>query len=314
MRLAMPVPATRLRHARLGAAALAKSIRSKRAGLGDCPAFAPYATSGGGCSNVPPEIDADAYFRSGGKLDQDTQTIVGWTGSNEPTLDCPFGSELNPFTGRTECKTATEVKYTTGSGYVQRAGSQAAMSEIAAAAQKEANARGIPVRCGSYPIGGDPITNEQRYAPGCVVGNGVIGGPDTYDAAVMLTGGGMETLATQLGISPFFKASSGYQFTPPTSQQQPSVVRSSGSAQQISVSTSGSSGSAAGTQVAVRPGPEREQLTNQVGGPPTTQQPGFTLDSVIDQAKSYTSALPAWALPAAGVALALMWFMGGRKR
>lgn len=310
MRLAMPVPATRLRHARLGAAALAKSIRSKRAGLGDCPAFAPYATPGGGCSNVPPEIDADAYFRSGGKLDQDTQTIVGWTGSSEPTLDCPYGSELNPFTGRTECKTATEVKYTTGSGYVQRAGSQAAMAEIAAAAQKEANARGIPVRCGSYPIGGDPITNEQRYAPGCVVGNGVIGGPDTYDAAVMLTGGGMETLATQLGISPLFKTSAGYQYTPPTSQQQTSVVRTVTTQQPTPSPTK----PATEKQTPVQTEKKSAPLDNEVTNSSKTEKPGFDLNSVIDQAKSYTSTLPSWALPSALAGLALMLFMGGRKR
>lgn len=310
MKLAMPVPATRLRHARLGAAEMAKRIRSKSTGLGDCPAFAPYATPGGGCSNVPPEIDADTYFRSGGKLDQDTQTIVGWTGSNEPTLDCPYGSELNPFTGRTECKTATEVKYTTGSGYVQRAGSQTAMSEIAAAAQKEANARGIPVRCGSYPIGGDPITNEQRYAPGCVVGNGVIGGPDTYDASAILTGGGMETLATQLGISPLFKTSAGYQYTPPASQQQTSVVRSVATQQ----TTPSPTKPATETQTPVQTEKKSAPLDNEVTGSSKTEKPGFDLNSVIDQAKSYTSTLPSWALPAALAGLALMLFMGGRKR
>lgn len=309
MRLATPVPATRVRNARLATAALAKSMRTRR-GLGDCPAFAPYATPGGGCSNLPPEIDADAYFRGGGKLDQDTQTIVGWTGSSEPTLACPYGSELNPFTGRTECKTATEVKYTTGSGYVQRAGSQAAMSEIAAAAQKEANARGIPVRCGSYPIGGDPITHEQRYAPGCVVGNGVIGGPDTYDAAVMLTGGGMETLATQLGISPFFKASAGYQYTPPTSQQQTSVVRSGATQQTTPAPTK----LATETQTPVRTEKKSAPLDNEVTDSSKTEKPGFDLNSVIDQAKTYTSSLPLWVLPAAGAGLALMLFMGGRKR
>lgn len=305
----MPVPAIRVRQARLAAAALARSMRTRR-GLGDCPAFAPYATAGGGCSNIPPEIDANAYFRSGGKLDQETQTIVGWNGSSDPSLTCPNGSELNPFTGRTECKTATEAKYTTSSGYVLRAGSQAAMSEIAAAAQKEANARGIPVRCGSYPIGGDPITNEQRYAPGCVAGNGVIGGPDTYDAAAMLTGGGMETLATQLGISPFFKASDGYKFTPPTSQQQPSVPRTTGAQPATPAPTK----PAAETQAPVRTEKKSVSLDNEVTDSSKTEKTGFDLTSVIDQAKSYTSSLPSWVLPAAGAGLALMWFLGGRKR
>lgn len=194
-------------------------------GLGDCPAYAPYATEGGGCSNLPEGVDAHSYFQAGGQLDEESGTIVGWEGdSRQPALECPYGAEVNPFTGRTECRTATEAKYTTSSGYVLRAGSQADMAAIAAAAESEARARGIPVKCGAYAIGGDPITNEQRYAPGCTVGGAPIGGPDTFDAAAMLTGGGMETLATQLGINPFFKASTGYQFTPPTAQQQASMV------------------------------------------------------------------------------------------
>lgn len=304
--MVLPVNAMMAGRALPGLGELARALRSRR-GLSGCPDYAPYESPGGGCSNVPADVNAHAYFQSGGKLDEESQTIVGWDGGG-PTLACPFGSELNPFTGRTECKSETEVKYTTSSGYVRRSGPQAAMADIAAAAQREAAARGITVRCGAYPVGGDPITNEQVYAPGCVVGNGVIGGPDTFSAAEMLTGGGMETLATQLGLSPFFKPSAGYQYTPPTSQQ---------SAYQQMVSA-GASAPPAGP-VAPSPGVVRSQ-------PATVSQPSANAtapnapaalaiaEQAVEAAKSAIggASVPSWVWLAGAGAIGL-FLIGGRR-
>lgn len=38
-------------------------------GLGECPAFAPYETESGGCSNFPADVSAHEFFQSGGALD-----------------------------------------------------------------------------------------------------------------------------------------------------------------------------------------------------------------------------------------------------
>jgi len=283
--------------------ALGELTRHARRGLGECPAYAPYESPGGGCSNVPPDLNAFEYFKAGGQLDEETQTIVGWDGGGQPTLECPYGSELNPFTGRTECKSATEAKYTTSSGYVLRAGSNAAMSDIAAAAQREAAARGINVRCGSYPIGGDPITNEQRYAAGCVVGSAVIGGPDTFSASEMLTGGGMETLATQLGVSPFFKSSEGYQFTPPTSQQS--------QLQPIRTATTPTAPAQPPTTPA--PAPTRPVSPAVL---PSGAEIVSTVTDLASQAKAAvdSSGIPSWVIYAAGAGAVGLYFLGGKRR
>jgi len=215
------------------APALGELARAARRGLGACPSFAPYESPGGGCSNVPPEVDAFDYFNAGGVLDESSQTIVGYTGAAEPTLDCPFGSKLNPSSGRTECRSQAEALYTTGSGYVVRTSTDpAVMQKIAADAQREGAARGLNITCKMLPLGGDLMNNNQQvYGTDCTV-NGNPG----QDAALLLTGSGFEIAAVEAGrvagapmqYAPQFSPSSGYQYLAPTSQQSPAPMPKTG--------------------------------------------------------------------------------------
>lgn len=282
--------------------ALGELARNARRGLGECPDFAPYETPGGGCSNVPAGINADAYFKAGGQLDEETQTIVGYTGSDAPTLDCPFGSKLNPFTGRTECRSDAEAKYTTGSGYVVRTSSdQGTMAAIAAAAQAEGRARGINLTCKAIPLGGDLMNdNKQVYGTDCSVN-----GAGSYDAAVILTGGGLETLATQLGVSPFFKSTAGYQYTPPTSQQS--------SAQQVRTSAPATNPP---QPPPTSPAAPVAKPTSIVSTIPTTEQVISTVTDIAAQAKAAaeSAGIPTWVWLAAGAGAVGLYMFGGKRR
>ncbi len=282
--------------------ALGELSRSARRGLGECPDYAPYAAPGGGCSNVPPEINAFEYFKAGGQLDESSQTIVGYTGSDAPTLDCPFGSKLNPFTGRTECRSDAEAKYTTGSGYVVRTSSdQGTMAAIAAAAQAEGRARGINITCKAVPLGGDLLNNNmQVYGTDCSV-NGSSG----HDASVLLTGSGFETLATELGISPFFKASTGYQYTPPTSQQSQSQV----------IRTAAAPIAPAQPPPAAPAAPVSKPATI-VSKIPTTAEVISTVTDIAERAKAAVtgSGIPTWVWLAAGAGAVGLYMFGGKRR
>lgn len=282
--------------------ALSELAKAARRGLGDCPAYAPFASPGGGCSNVDPSINADAYFKSGGQLADDGTVGASAGGAVVMELDCPYGSKLNPFTGRTECRLQAEAQYTTGSGYVIRTSSDAAtMAAIAAAAQAEGRARGINITCKAIPLGGDLLNdNKQVYGTDCTA-NGSSG----HDAAVLLTGSGFEILATELGLSPFFQKSAGYQYVPPTSQQQASVMRTA---------------TAPAQPASTAPAQPANSKTNV--SPPasmtTTTAANVVADvsAIAEQAKAAveSAGLPSWIWYAAGAGAVGLYFLGGKRR
>ena len=194
-------------------------VRANLKALGECPSFAPYESPGGGCSNIPQEVDAFEYFKSGGTLTD--EGVFDYDTSGFATQDCPYGSERNPVSGAIECVSSMEKKYTTGSGYVVRSSSDpATMTAIAAEAERQGRAKGVNISCHMVPMGGDPITHEQRYGTDCTV-NGQPG----HDAAVILTGGGLETAVIETGGT----MKQALQLTAPTGPVAPSWWQPGGS-------------------------------------------------------------------------------------
>jgi hypothetical protein len=287
------------------AAPLAALSRRARAlnGLGDCPSFAPFPTAGGGCSNIAPGVDAHAFYQSGGQA-SDAGVVGSWTGTTQAEMNCPAGTKINPVTGRTECVNPTAAKYTTSSGYVLRTSSdENIMREIAAAAEAEARARGIPARCSVTFMGGDLLRNNQpQYSADCMIEG------QQYSASEMLTGGGMETTIIGMAYNrgepmyqtPFFAASGGYQFLPSTAE---AAVRPAAAVQ----TPGGQSGAAAVVQPGATAAPAAP------AAPKTTGQILTDVSAIAADAKAAASGIPSWVWLAAAAGGAFLLFRGGKR-
>jgi hypothetical protein len=295
-------------------AGLGELARAMREGLGECPPEYPYESAGGSCSNIAPGVDAHTYFRSGGVLSE--EGTVGPLGDDTPTLECAYGTRLNPATGRTECRSEAEALYTTGSGYVQRTStSLSTMQKIAADATAGAIARGLPISCKAVAIGGDLLNNNQQvYAAECSSPAGVL------DGAALLTGMGYETAAVEiaaatgkpLAVVPQFGRSANYNFIPPTSQQgglitpsSPSAASGSASAPVVRTAQTSSSVQRS-TTTAGTPGAGAESLIAGVSDIAARAQ-----ESLTDAAAGL--GVPSWALLAGAGAAAYFVLKGGKR-
>jgi len=292
-----PVPSARVRNARLGVARL---LRRRRSGLGEgCPGYAPYGDPETGCSNVPKGVDAHRYYQSGGKADEGG--VVGKdVFDSDSGITCEFGVEMNPATGRLQCK--TEKLYTTPSGYVIRTHQDVGvMQAIAAEAEAQGKARGLNISCKAIPIGGDLLNaNKMTYGTDCTV-NGTAG----HDAALLLTASGFEIAAVEAGYR----------------SGKPVYVIPQFNLPRVQGDTAKPVQTALPPADPQKPKDQNAPVKTTADAPPdnrvgdTSRGAGFDLNSVIDQAKTITSGLPSWALPAAGVGLALIlfWPKGGRR-
>lgn len=275
---------------------LARQVRGL-SGLGECPAFAPFPTAGGGCSNIAPGVDAHSYFQSGGQISSEGTVGTAAAPAGAPGLDCPAGTKINPVTGRTECVNPTAAKYTTSSGYVLRTSSdENIMREIAAAAEAEARARGINAKCGVTFLGGDLLNNNRpNYSADCMIDG------QQHSASEMLTGAGFENLIVSVGYNrgepvyqaPLFQQSATYQYLPAGSEAA-AVVRT--------------------TQAAPPPATTATQkdTPRANGAPPVTEKLLADVAVIAEQAKTTAAGLPTWALLAGAAGVGYLLLRGKR--
>lgn len=284
---------------------LAEIARQARAlsGLGECPAFAPYPTASGGCSNIAPGLDAHSYFQSGGALSSEGTVGPASPAAGAPALECPAGTKINPVTGRTECVNPVAAKYTTSSGYVLRTSpDENVMREIAAAAEAEARARGINATCGVTFLGGDLLNNNRpNYSADCIV-NG-----QQHSASEMLTGAGFENLIISAGYNrgepvyqaPLFQPSASYKYLPAGSEA--AAVRTTQAAPPASTTTTATAVTA-----------PRTDAVRTDGAPPVTEKLLADVAAIAGQAKTAAAGLPTWALLAGAAGAGYLLLRGKR--
>lgn len=137
-------------------------------GMGsDCPAFAPYRlpeSRGGGCSNVPPETEAQGV---------------------------PAGAIQNPVTGVYEIaytdanRDWNEMMYAPGAGESTLAAAEAEQAE----AYRQAAQRGIPISC-------QIRVNSSPYSPAVYWSECSVGGDPGHDAGLLIRPGGWNIATT----------------------------------------------------------------------------------------------------------------------
>lgn len=314
MRLTIqPLPMTNARRRAIRNAgayypALSELIRRRRAleGLGAaCPAYAPYGDPETGCSNIPPNVDANAYFQAGGTIS--STGVVSDQPAAADDANCP-GMYRNPATGVLECPSDVQLM---SMGY-GRFGAistpdEATARAVAAEAERLGRARGLSITCAPYVRGGDLLNNNKpQYGADCDMGGGP--GAGRHDAALLLQAGGFETAAISASYGAGKPMSSIPQLTP--TQVAPGAQDSRwlelvapSSVQTVRTSPSQPSG-----QTTAPPAGPR----TTAAGPSKTEQIFADVTTIADKAKTAASELPTWALIAGAAGVGLLLFRGKR--
>ncbi len=274
-------------------------LRTKRHGLGGCPAIAPYETTGGSCSNIPPGVstDPDAFVQT-----PFTSGIL------------PGGYFMNTVTGVVEKLTIPqgssqqEITYAAGAAEATRAAAEAE----GAAAMAGGRARGLNVAC-------ETRENKSPNSPSMFFSECVVNGTPGHDAGLLIRPGGYEIASAEVArvggkpltsaavlVNPSavtYRGPSGETMSPWMAHVQEVLSTFAPEKQAALIPKK--------DLKATTPPADKKPWTNNSGGASDDAGAG-AFSEQLEQLQMSVSGLPVWAL-ALGAGVLVMVFMGGRR-